>query len=225
MNNTIVLICDDNIAVHESISAYLNEARIKSISAYTGEEALDILQRTPIDFLILDLMLPGKSGTDVLKELRKFSDVPVLCLTAKCSEFDRILGLELGADDYITKPFSPREIATRVQVILRRSGKQNSHKQIIFTNLSIDQNSYTAFVNEKKLDLTPKELNVLALFASNPGVVLTRERILNSVWGQNYYSDIRIIDTQIKRIRKKLPLDAGFEISSIYGIGYKMEAK
>lgn len=225
MSNTTVLICDDNIAVHESISAYLNEARIQSISAYTGEEALEIMQRTPVDFLILDLMLPGKSGTEILKELRKFSDVPVLCLTAKSSEFDRILGLELGADDYITKPFSPREIATRVQVILRRSSKQSVQKQIIFTNLSIDQNSYTASVNGIELDLTPKELNVLALFASNPGVVLSRERILNSVWGQNYYSDIRIIDTQIKRIRKKLPLDAGFEIRSIYGIGYKMEAK
>lgn len=222
---TTVLICDDNIAVHESISAYLHEAKINSISAYTGEEALEIIQRTKIDFLILDLMLPGKSGTEVLKELRKFSDIPVLCLTAKSSEFDRILGLELGADDYITKPFSPREIATRVQVILKRMGKSNSSKQITFTNLSIDINSYTAFVDNQPLELTPKELNVLALFASNPGTVLSRERILNSVWGQNYYSDIRIIDTQIKRIRKKLPVEAGFEIRSIYGIGYKMEAK
>lgn len=225
MATTTVLICDDNIAVHESISAYLQEARIKSISAYSGEEALEILQRTQVDFLILDLMLPGKSGLEVLKELRKFSEVPVLCLSAKSSEFDRILGLELGADDYITKPFSPREVATRVQVILRRSTKHNSQKQIIFTNLSIDPSSYTAYVNGRELDLTPKELNVLALFASNPGVVLSRERILNSVWGQNYYSDIRIIDTQVKRIRKKIPVDASFEIRSIYGIGYKMEAK
>ena len=186
---------------------------------------MEILQQTQIDFLILDLMLPGKSGTEILKELRKFSDVPVLILSAKNSEFDRILGLELGADDYITKPFSPREVATRLQVILKRSGKQSSHKQIIFSNLSIDQNSYTACVNGQALSLTPKELNVLVLFASNPGVVLTRERILNSVWGGNYYSDIRIIDTQIKRIRKKIPVDAGFEIFSIYGIGYKMEVK
>ena len=225
MSYTTVLICDDNIAVHESISAYLNEAKIKSISAYTGEEALEIVQSTQVDFLILDLMLPGKSGTEILKELRKFSDIPVLCLTAKSSEFDRILGLELGADDYITKPFSPREIATRVQVILRRIGKHTTPKQLMFTNLIIDQNSYTATIAGQPLDLTPKELNVLALFASNPGIVLSRERILNSVWGQNYYNDIRIIDTQIKRIRKKLPIEAGFEIRSIYGIGYKMEAK
>ena len=225
MSNTIVLICDDNIAVHESISAYLNEARIQSISAYTGEEALELLQRTQVDFLILDMMLPGKSGTEVLKELRKFSDVPVLCLSAKTSEFDRILGLELGADDYINKPFSPREIVTRVQVILRRISKQRSQKQILFSNLCIDQNSYTAYVNGRELALTPKELNVLALFASNPGIVLSRERILHSVWGENYYSDIRIIDTQIKRIRKKIPIDAGFEIRSIYGIGYKMESR
>lgn len=225
MGNTTVLICDDNIAVHESISAYLTEARIKSISAYTGEEALEIIQRTPVDFLILDLMLPGKSGTEVLKELRKFSDVPVMCLSAKSSEFDRILGLELGADDYITKPFSPREVATRVQVILKRITKTVSSKQIVFKNLSVDPGSYTAKVDGVQLDLTPKEFNILSLFASNPGVVLSRERILSSIWGQNYYSDIRIIDTQIKRIRKKLPENALFEIRSIYGIGYKMEAK
>lgn len=225
MNNTTVLICDDNIAVHESISAYLNEAHIHVISAYSGEEALDILQRTNIDFLILDLMLPGKSGLDVLKDLRKFSDIPVMCLSAKNSEFDRILGLELGADDYITKPFSPREVATRVQVILRRTSKNNVSKQITFTNLSIDTSSYTATVNGQLLDLTPKELNVLALLASNPGIVLTRDRILNTVWGHDYYSDIRIIDTQIKRIRKKIPADADFEIRSIYGVGYKMETR
>lgn len=225
MNNTTVLICDDNIAVHESISAYLNEAHIQVISAYSGEDALEILQRTKIDFLILDLMLPGKSGLDVLKELRKFSDIPVMCLSAKTSEFDRILGLELGADDYITKPFSPREVATRVQVILKRTNKNNVSKQITFTNLSIDTSCYTATVNGRLLDLTPKELNVLALLASNPGIVLSRDRILNTVWGHDYYSDIRIIDTQIKRIRKKIPPDAGFEIRSIYGVGYKMEAR
>lgn len=225
MSTTTVLICDDNLAVHESISAYLNEARIHSISAYSGEEALDILQRSQVQFVILDLMLPGRSGTEVLKEIRKFSDVPIMCLSAKSSEFDRILGLELGADDYITKPFSPREVVTRIQVILRRTGKQPQPKQLVFTNLFIDPNAYTAAIAGKKLDLTPKELNILALFASNPGIVLSRERILSSIWGQNYYSDIRIIDTQIKRIRKKLPPEAGFEIRSIYGIGYKMEAK
>ena len=225
MNNTTVLICDDNIAVHESISAYLNEARIQPISAFTGEEALEILQRTPVDFLILDLLLPGKSGTEILKELRKFSDIPVMCLSAKSSEFDRILGLELGADDYITKPFSPREVVTRIQVILRRMNKVPVSKQLVFKNLAVDQNSYTAFVDGEKLDLTPKEFSILALFATNPGVVLSRERILTSVWGQNYYSDIRIIDTQIKRIRKKIPENADFEIRSIYGIGYKMEGR
>ncbi len=225
MSQITVLICDDNIAVHESISAYLNEAKIKSISAFSGEEALEILQRSPVDFVILDLMLPGMSGTDVLKELRKFTDIPVMCLSAKNSEFDRILGLELGADDYLTKPFSPREVSTRVQVILKRINKTPSAKQIIFKNLSVDQKSYTAYVDGIDLDLTPKEFNILALFATNPGVVLSRERILSSVWGQNYYSDIRIIDTQIKRIRKKLPPNAQFEIRSIYGIGYKMEGK
>ena len=225
MTNTTVLICDDNIAVHESISAFLKEAHIKSISAYTGEEALELMQRTQIDFLILDLMLPGKSGTEVLKEIRRFSDVPVLLLSAKSSEFDRVLGLELGADDYITKPFSPLEIATRVQVILRRSNRQTAQAKIMFSNLIVDLNYYTTTINGHKIDFTPKELNLLALLAQNPGVVLSRDRIMNSVWNQNHYSSTRIIDALIKRIRSKLPPEAGFEIHSIYGIGYKMEAK
>lgn len=199
---------------------------MKVLSAYTGEDALQLLKKYDIQFVILDLMLPGKSGIDVLKEMRRFSEVPVLILSAKGSEFDRILGLELGADDYITKPFSPREIATRVQVILKRTTPQKAKTNLItFGNLTIDPNAYTASIDKMPLELTPKELNVLSLFASNPGIVLSRERILNSVWGYDYYSDFRTVDTQIKRIRQKLPPEATFEIRSVYGVGYKMEAK
>lgn len=224
--STTVLICDDNIAIHESLSIYLNESGMKVLSAYTGEDALQLLKKYDIQFVILDLMLPGKSGIDVLKEMRRFSEVPVLILSAKGSEFDRILGLELGADDYITKPFSPREIATRVQVILKRTTPQKAKTNLItFGNLTIDPNAYTASIDKMPLELTPKELNVLSLFASNPGIVLSRERILNSVWGYDYYSDFRTVDTQIKRIRQKLPPEATFEIRSVYGVGYKMEAK
>ncbi len=222
--NTTVLICDDNIAVHESLSTYLNEAHIQVLSAYTGEEALEQLMRHDIKFVILDLMLPGISGLDVLRDLRKFSDVPVLILSAKSSEFDRILGLELGADDYIAKPFSPREIATRVQVILKRTENKSVSKLISFSNLTIDTHAYTAFIDGKLLELTPKELKVLALFASTPGIVLSRERILNNVWGYDYYGDLRSVDTQIKHIRQKLPKSAKFEIKSVYGVGYKLEA-
>ena len=220
-----VLICDDNIAVHESLSLYLNEANLQVLSVYDGEAALDILQRNKVDLVILDLMLPGKSGIEVLKEMKFFTDVPVICLSAKDSEFDRILGLELGAEDYITKPFYPREVVTRVQKILNRIDKKPVAKKIKFANLTIDQSSYKAYLEDKPLELTPKELNLLALFAQNPGVVLTRERILNSIWGYDYYSDSRVVDTQVKKIRHKLPAEALFEIRSIYGVGYKMELK
>lgn len=222
--NTTVLICDDNIAVHESLTTYLNDAHIDVLSAYTGEDALQLLKHHEIHFIILDLMLPGILGLDVLKTLRKFSEVPVLILSAKTSEFDRILGLELGADDYISKPFSPREIATRVQVILKRTKNKPESKSISFSNLTVDPHAYTAFIDGSPLDLTPKELKVLALLAAAPGIVFSRDQILNQVWGYDYYGDIRSVDTQIKHIRQKLPQNASFEIRSIYGVGYKMEA-
>lgn len=222
--NTTVLICDDNIAVHESLSAYLKDLHIQVLSAYNGEEAIELFMRHEIQFVILDLMLPGISGLDVLKKFRKFSDVPVLILSAKSSEFDRILGLELGADDYITKPFSPREIATRVQVILKRTVNKTVNKPVSFSNLTINPHAYSASIDGEPLELTPKEFKILALFVATPGIVLSRERILNSVWGYDYYGDIRSVDTQIKHIRQKLPKTAKFEIRSIYGVGYKLEA-
>lgn len=218
-----VLICDDNIAVHESLSAYLHEARIDTVSVYNGEDALKALKSREIHFVILDLMLPGISGTDVLKELRRFSEVPVLVLSAKGSEFDKILGLELGADDYVQKPFSPREIATRVQVILKRIDKKADDRRIVFSNLMINLDAYTVTVGGRNLALTPKELQVLALLASKPGVVFSRERILDEVWGYDTYNDIRTVDTQVKLIRRKLPGDAAFAIRSVYGVGYKLE--
>lgn len=222
---TNILICDDNIAVHESLSLYLNEANMQVQSVYNGEAAIEILQSSEVHLVILDLMLPNKSGIEVLKEIKRFSDVPIIVLSAKDSEFDRILGLELGAEDYITKPFYPREVVTRIQKILHRVGKRAVSKSVKFSNLTIDQNSYKAYLDQQPLELTPKELNLLSLFAQNPGIVLSRERILNSIWGYDYYSDSRVVDTQVKKIRQKLPPEAKFEIVSIYGVGYKMELK
>lgn len=221
--NTTILICDENIAVHESLSVYLKEDNIDVFSAFTGEEALDMFRQYEISFVILDLMLPGKSGTEVLKEIRRTSDIPVLILSAKSSELDRILGLELGADDYIAKPFSPREIATRVRVILKRTGKKQPGNYINFSNLTIDTSAYTAQIDGQPLNLTPKELNILSCLASSPGTVFSREQILNRVWGYDYYGDTRSVDTRIKHIRQKLPSNARFAIRSVYGVGYKLE--
>lgn len=222
---TTVLICDDNVAVHESLSIYLKEADIHVISAYDGEAALQKLRTEAVQLLILDLMLPGRFGTEVLQELRKFSDIPVLILSAKDSEFDRVLGLELGADDYVVKPFSPKEVAARVRAILKRSGRQPEHRKAAFANLLVDRDAYSAFVGGQALDLTAKELEVLALFAVNPNTALSRERIMNAVWGYQYCNDTRAVDTQIMRLRQKLPETAEFEISSIYGVGYKLVEK
>lgn len=223
--STMILICDDNIGVHESLSLYLKEAHFQVHSVYDGETALDVLQRREFHLMILDMMLPGKSGIEVLKEIKRFIDIPVICLSAKDSEFDRVLGLELGAEDYITKPFYPREVVTRVQKILNRVGKKALPKSIKFSNLTIDPGAYKAYLNDQILEFTPKELHLLSLFAQNPGVVLSRERILNAIWGYDYYSDSRVVDTQVKKIRQKLPPEALFEIVSVYGVGYKMELK
>ena len=225
MTMTTVLICDDNIAVHESLTLYLKEANINVISAYDGESALQTLRSTSVQLLILDLMLPGQFGLDILKELRTFSDIPVLILSAKDSEFDRVLGLELGADDYVIKPFSPKEVVTRVKVILKRMDKSPKHHELSFANLRVNTDSYTAFVGEEALNLTAKELEILALFAEKLDTVLTRDRIMNTIWGYKYYGDTRAVDTQIMRIRQKLPETAEFELSSVYGVGYKLVRK
>lgn len=222
---TTVLICDDNVAVHESLSIYLKEADIHVISAYDGESALQKLRTETIQLLILDLMLPGRFGTEVLQELRKFSDIPVLILSAKDSEFDRVLGLELGADDYVVKPFSPKEVAARVRAILKRLGRRPEHREVTFANLLVDRDAYSAFVGDQALDLTAKELEVLAFFAVNPNTALSRERIMKAVWGYQYCNDTRAVDTQIMRLRQKLPETAEFEINSIYGVGYKLVQK
>lgn len=222
---TTVLICDDSVAVHESLRIYLKESGINVISAYDGESALQKLHTQSIQLLILDLMLPGRFGTEILQELRQFSNIPVLILSAKDSEFDRILGLELGADDYVVKPFSPREVATRVRAILKRTDRKPERQTLSFASLTVDREAYSAFVGGQALDLTAKELEVLALFAAHPDTALSRERIMNAVWGYQYCNDTRAVDTQIMRLRQKLPKNADFEITSIYGVGYKLVRK
>ncbi|SHJ52526.1 response regulator transcription factor [Parasporobacterium paucivorans] len=223
MRNLTVLICDDNVAVHESISAYLNAENINVVSVYDGEKGLEQLQQRHFDMVILDIMLPKMFGTDVCREIRKTSDVPILMLSAKSEELDRIIGLELGADDYVTKPFSPREVVTRIKTILKRTTPK-IEKKVRFAELSIDMEAYSAFVHDVKIEFTPKEIETLYCLASNQGKVLSREQILNKVWGYDYYGDARVVDTQIKRLRQKLAIDdVHFAIKAVYGVGYKFE--
>ncbi|MHC1734814.1 MAG: response regulator transcription factor [Erysipelotrichaceae bacterium] len=220
-----ILICDDNIAVHESLSAYLRAENMDCVSVYDGREALLSVQNGNFDLLVLDIMLPHIFGTDVCREIRKTSDLPIIMVSARSEEFDRILGLELGADDYVTKPFSPREVVTRIKTILKRSQpKHQASLKIVLGSLTIDPEGYETSLGNQKLNLTPKEIETLVFFSHHKNKVLSREQILNKIWGYDYYGDTRAVDTLIKRLRQKLPQhDLGFEIKAIYGVGYKLE--
>ena len=219
-----ILICDDNKAVHEGLSGYLKALHYHIYSTYDGESAITVLEREKIDLVILDVMLPGIFGTEVCRQIRKKCDIPVLILSAKGDEIDRIIGLELGADDYVTKPFSPREVAVRVRNMLRRAEKSQENQQLVCAELCIVIDAYEVFVREKLVDLTPRETEVLYYLAKNAGRVLTRNQIMNCVWGYDYCGDTRAVDNQIKRIRQKLPDDGvHFEIKAVYRVGYKFE--
>ena len=224
MSMHTVMICDDNIAVHKSIESYLAEDGVKVVSAYDGESALQIFRSNHVDLVILDIMMPGKNGIEICREIRKSSEVPILMLSAKDSELDRIIGLEIGADDYLSKPFSPREVSIRVHKMLKRIYAHQETKRLSLAELSVFPEKYEAFVKDTKLDLTPKEVSLLSYLVYNAGKVLSREIILSSVWGYDYTGDTRTVDTHIKRLRQKLPTEGvRFAIRSVYGIGYKME--
>lgn len=222
-----ILICDDNIAVHESLSMYLKNDVTEIVSVYNGIDALKWIREKSFSLVVLDIMMPGIDGIEVCREIRKVSEIPIIMLSAKNEEFDRILGLEIGADDYVTKPFSPREMAVRIKKLLKRTNRsvnENDSNLIFVGKMGIKVDGYEVTINEQKIDLTPKEIEILICFSKYRNKVLSREQILNQVWGYDYYGDTRAVDTLIKRLRLKLqPYELGFVIKSIYGIGYKME--
>ncbi len=224
-HNITILICDDNVAVHESINAYLQAEGMNSVSAYDGEMSLKLLKENNFDLVVLDIMMPGLFGTEVCKEIRKTSDIPILMLSARSEEVDRIVGLEIGADDYITKPFSPREIVVRIKTILKRvqPKKENTH-YLKAGNLSIDIDGYEVLINNQEIEFTAKEVEFLTFLVKNTGKVVNREELLYKVWGYDYIGDTRAVDTLIKRIRQKIAkASPEFSIKSVYGVGYKFE--
>lgn len=220
-----ILICDDQPIIHETVGKYLDSEGFRHISAYDGEEALSLAQSEKADLILLDLMMPKLSGTEVCREIRKTSSVPIIMITAKGEEIDRVLGLEFGADDYIVKPFSVRELVARIKAVLRRSatgGKQEDDKTVRLDELEISLASYEVRIGGKPADFTPKEVEILYLLASNPGRVFDREQILSKVWGYDYFGDTRAVDTQIKRIRQKMQSEESkWGIRTVYGVGYK----
>ena len=226
--DTKILIADDDPIVHESLKIYLEAEGFKTVDCYDGISAVAAADST-VSLCVLDIMMPGKSGIDVCREIRKTSQVPIVMLTAKGEEVDKIVGLELGADDYIVKPFSPREVVARIKAILRRTenhaaGEDSSKNVIQHNGLMIDLNSYTVLLRGEPVICTPKEIEILFLLASNPGHVFTRDTLLSKVWGYDFAGETRTVDTHIKRLRAKLDsTDLGWSIKTIYGVGYKFE--
>ncbi len=221
-----ILICDDDPVVHESLSLYLDAERFTHSSAYDGEQAIARVESDQPDLMILDLMMPKLSGTDVCREIRRTSRLPIIMLTAKGEEIDRVLGLELGADDYIVKPFSPREVIARIKAVLRRLGerRQDNSSLLRFEGLEINLDNYQVKVMNEVVPFTPKEVEILHLLASHQGQVLDREQILAKVWGYDYFGDTRTVDTHIKRIRQKIAHEnAAYGLITVYGVGYKFE--
>lgn len=228
MSKVQVLICDDNPAISKSLAGYFEAEGMDVLCAASGEEALALLRERKIQLIVLDVMLPGISGIDVCREIRRTSNVPILMLSAKGEEVDRIVGLEIGADDYVTKPFSTREVVVRCKKLLRRLNTAGDmEKQYILAELTVLPDSYEAYIGERRIMLASKEFEVLRYLIAHAGKAMTREHIINAVWGYEYAGDPRIVDTLIKRLRHKLfdELDTQvhFAITTIFGVGYKLE--
>jgi DNA-binding response OmpR family regulator len=227
MSNKI-LIVDDEKNIVELSKLYLEKEGFLTACAYDGEEALRIFESEAPDLVILDIMMPKKDGWQVCKEIRKTSQIPIIMLTAKSDTFDKVLGLELGADDYMTKPFEPKELVARIKAVLRRSEtqKDTDKKEVIFSNLSINIENYELKINGETVDAPPKEIELLYFLAQNPNRVYTREQLLDKVWGFDYFGDSRTVDVHIKRLRQKLELaHENWQLKTVWGVGYKFEVK
>ena len=229
VNCPLVLICDDDPVVHESLGIYLESEGYAHRSAYDGTQALEMKKTEKPDLIVLDLMMPGMSGIDVCRTIRQTDRVPIIMLTAKGEEIDRILGLELGADDYVVKPFEAKEIIARIKAVMRRTGRAssgNDTKEVSYDKLVVNMTKYELKVDGKVVDTPPKELELLYHLASNPNRVYTRDQLLNEVWGFEYYGDSRTVDVHVKRLREKLEgVSDKWNLKTVWGVGYKFEVK
>ena len=217
-----VLIADDESRMRKLVKDFLNKQGYSVLEAENGEQAVDIFfSEKNIDLIILDIMMPKMDGWEVCREIRKQSKVPIIMLTAKSDERDELLGFELGVDEYITKPFSPKILVARVEAILRRSNLLDEDS-IEIGGIKIDKQAHQVSIDNQPIDLSVKEFELLQYFVMNKGVALSREKILNNVWNYDYYGDARTIDTHVKKLRSKMG-DKGDYIKTIWGMGYKFE--
>ncbi|MEC0208698.1 response regulator transcription factor [Paenibacillus ehimensis] len=231
MNSWKVLVADDDPNVREIIRLYFEKQHISMIEAQDGEEALELVEKESPDIVILDVMMPKMDGFEACRQILKRFDIPVIMLTAKREEFDRVLGLELGADDYVTKPFSPRELVARIKAIFRRMQRRKSPGEpgepvaITFEGLSINTERREVLAGEERIVLRPKEFDLLTHLARSPGTVYTREQLLEQVWGYEFIGDIRTVDVHVKKLREKLLPYRSDCIHTVWGVGYKFEVQ
>lgn len=224
-----ILIVDDDENICELLRLYLEKDGFDTIVANDGEQAVDFASKYSPDLILLDIMLPKLDGWQVCREIRKTSETPIIMLTAKGETFDKILGLELGADDYVSKPFDTKEVIARIKAVLRRSHEKDNSSQIDevrYDKLRINLTNYELEVNGVKIDTPPKELELIYHLASNPNRVYTRDQLLDEVWGFDYYGDSRTVDVHVKRLREKLEnVSDEWCLKTVWGVGYKFEVK
>lgn len=234
-NKQRILIVDDDENIAELISLYLIKECFETKIVYDGEEALKTFPSFHPELILLDLMLPGIDGYEVCREIRKSSQVPIIMLSAKGEVFDKVLGLELGADDYIMKPFDSKEMVARVKAVLRRSTAQKSPapssvhtqtgKYVEYPDLIVNLTNYSVIYQGHTMEMPPKELELLYFLAKSPNQVFTREQLLDHLWGYEYVGDTRTVDVHIKRLREKIKDHPDWRISTVWGVGYKFEVK
>lgn len=228
MNNKLgkVLIVDDDENICEVINMYLLNGGYETRSAHNGKEAVDLFLDFKPDIVLLDIMLPKMDGIEVLKWIRKNSEIPVIMLTAKGDTFDKVLALELGADDYIVKPFEPKELMARIKAVMRRYNYDEKNSETInYPDLIIDASSYNVVYKGEEIKMPPKEFELLNYLAINKNKVFTREQLLCEVWGYDYPGDSRTVDVHIKRLREKISGGVNWQIETVWGVGYKFEVK
>ena len=223
-----ILVVDDDRNICELLRLYLEKEGFETVVANDGEQAVEYANKYTPDLILLDIMLPKLDGWQVCRQIRKTLETPIIMLTAKGETFDKILGLELGADDYITKPFDTKEVIARVKAVLRRTydSEKNSMQEVKYDKLRINLTNYELVVDGKSIDTPPKELELIYHLASNPNRVYTRDQLLDEVWGFDYYGDSRTVDVHVKRLREKLEnISPEWSLKTVWGVGYKFEVK
>ncbi len=228
MDDKKILIVDDDTNICELLRLYLQKDGFLTFEANDGKSAIELEKSYKPDLILLDIMLPEIDGWQVCREIRKTSSVPIIMLTAKSETFDKVLGLELGADDYVSKPFDTKEVVARVKAVLRRTSPNDTAKikEVSFDKLKINLTNYELIVKDVPIDTPPKELELIYHLASNPNRVYTRDQLLDEVWGFDYYGDSRTVDVHVKRLREKLEgVSEEWSLKTVWGVGYKFEVK